>query len=209
MKSMLVINQGKFNFCHQYLQTAVHAQYPVIFAQLIIHLITNIYDGASLYFVQRKLATHFQKLPFNENTAHELPWILSQMVASQSNPNSISTQQELVDLLLDLNNFSVFGVDDYLSFDLLKYLKKHICFLLAPTNLFHKPCLIERYWHDLKEIDNKWEMGEMYFQRASQFFNEHKVLRSVNTIKKKNGHSEAGWIISSTSRNLHPCKECN
>jgi hypothetical protein len=41
---------------------------------------------------------------------------------SFSNPNSVSTQQELVDLLLDLNNFSVFKADDYLSFDLLKYL---------------------------------------------------------------------------------------
>jgi hypothetical protein len=30
-------------------------------------------------------------------------------------------------------------------------------------------------------------MGEMYCQRASQFFKEHEVLRSVNTIKNKAG----------------------
>jgi hypothetical protein len=88
--------------------------------------------------VQCKLATHFQTLPFDENTAYELSWILSRMAVSQSNPNSVSTQQELVKLLFDMNNFSVFNADDFLSIDLLKYLynssQKHFCFLSAPQH---------------------------------------------------------------------------
>lgn len=53
--------------------------------------------------------------------AHELPWLLEQIMISPACPDSAKVQQQLVDLLVDLKHFDVFMRKDSLKFELRAY----------------------------------------------------------------------------------------
>jgi hypothetical protein len=71
IKPMLVVNQGKFNFCHQYFQKSVEKQYPFLsfFFGVLSYLILVNSDSSKLFYAQQKLVAYFHTFAFDENVA--------------------------------------------------------------------------------------------------------------------------------------------
>ncbi len=120
MKQMLVVLQGNLNFGHQYLSNAVEKQYLILLSD-IIFLHTKRYTPEMYYTAQTSLRDYWRNVPFDSKVAHEYPWLLARIMESPLCADVEGAQDTLAEVLLDLEKFRVFYIDDSLTYELLKY----------------------------------------------------------------------------------------
>lgn len=77
------------------------------------------YSETAQYQLQMMLVAHLSARPFDEETAHELPWLLSRAMESTHCPDSPAIQLQLAELLLNFWHFPLFYNNNYLQLDLL------------------------------------------------------------------------------------------
>lgn len=88
IKPMITIQQGNFNFGHEYLKQAVQRRYPlflnhksIVFSfNLLFSFDLSIYPQESIFNSYHKLKLVWKTKPFNEQAAFEYPWLLSQLL---------------------------------------------------------------------------------------------------------------------------------